>query len=199
MKNAKENGFIIVISGPPGVGKNTISNILIEKSEFKKLTSYTTRQKRQDDKEGDYYFLTEKEYFTLLAKNEFIDENPVIIHGAYYGLSIKDLGNLLNKGKNVIALLADNTPFLIKKRFPENTILIFILPPSTAALIKRLTKRGTDNKEILKRINEYKNYMRFIFDYDFLIINYENKQENTANKISRLIKKIIKSKNKSNP
>ena len=183
MKKIEKNGFIVIISGPPGVGKDTISNILTEKHGFKKLTSYTTRQKRNDDKEGDYYFLTEEEYFVRLGKNEFIYENPVIIHGAYYGLSIKDLENLLNECKNVIAILADNTPFLVKKRFPENTILIFILPPSGIALRKRLIKRGLSNEEVIKRINEYKNYMPLILDYDLIIVNQTDKQEDTADQI----------------
>lgn len=187
MKTVRKNGFIIVISGPPGVGKSTISDILIEKHGFKKLTSYTTRQKRPDDKEEDYHFLTEKEYFKCLKNNEFIDSNAVKIHGAYYGLSVKDLGEILKEKKNVISILADNAPFLVKKRFPESTILIFILPPSGIDLRQRLLKRGLSDEKTNKRINEYKNYMRLIFDYDLIIVNQTDKQEGAADKIFNFI------------
>lgn len=192
MKKAKKIGFVIVLSGPPGVGKDTIANMFAQKHGFKKLTSYTTRQKRPDDKDGDYVYLTEDEYFAALAREEFIDENPVIIHGAYYGLSIKNLEKLLSDGENVIANLAKNTPFLVKRIFPKNTILIFILPPSGTDLVKRLTNRGMQEKEIYKRITEYQEYLHFIFDYDFVVVNYTDKQEDTENRIYKFIRKTIK-------
>lgn len=198
MKKAKKKGFIIIVSGPPGVGKDTIANMLVKKYSFKKLTSYTTRQRRPDDKDGDYVYLSQKEYFMALTKGEFIDKNAVKIHEAFYGLSVKNLEELLNEDKTVIANLAKNTPFLVKRMFPQNTILIFILPPSGSALIERLTKRGMTGKEILKRIGEYQKYLNFIFDYDFIIVNYENKQEETINKIYRFINNKMRNKEKKN-
>lgn len=183
-------GITLIISGPTGVGKDTVANIIIEKYGAKKLTSFTTRPKRGDDKEGDYVFLTKKEYFTLLREGKFIDPEPVKIHGHYYGLSVKNLKNLLDKEKLVILILAKNIPLIVKEMFPANTVLVYLMPPSIKILKSRLKKRGVEKEKIFERLKKERQYFKFslISEYDFITTNEDGKQGETVEKIIKFIR-----------
>lgn len=188
----KITGTGLIISGPTGAGKDTIANILIDCYGFKKLTSYTTRTQRADDKPGDYNFLTKDEYFELLKNNKFINSDPIKYGGNYYGLKIDDLKDKLLKGDNVIMSLTDKTPFLVKNIFPNNIILIYLLPSSKNEILSRLKQRKMTEKEVKKRLKEDSEHFKFILMYDKIFINKEGSPYTTAAEVFEYFKKTLR-------
>lgn len=176
----ENKGIILILSGPAGVGKDTITKILIKNYGFLKLISNTTRPERSDDKPGDYNFLTEEEYFKLLKSNKFISPKPIKYAGNYYGLKTDDLKNMISEDRNVVINLTGKTPFLVKNMFPHNTVLIYILYDYLNNLLKRLWQRNMEETEIRKRLEEDSRNLKYLFKYDKIIINKQNGQYTAA-------------------
>lgn len=186
----KKKGAFIVISGPSGVGKNTIADILIDKGYGIYSISMTTRGIREGEKEGRDYFFVSKEVFD---KN--IEEDNFLEYAQYgdnyYGTLKSYVFDNIENGTNVIAVVDIQGGVNIEKIFPE-AVLIFIMPPSFEELKKRLRGRGTDSEEaILKRLEIAKKEMDFSSHYDYVVIN--NTVDETVNKIVGIIdKEVIK-------
>ena len=139
----KKTGFLIVISGPSGVGKDTICNELVKRhKEIHLSISMTTREKRSNEKDGkDYFFVTKEEFENKIKNDELLEY--AVVHNEYYGTPKEWVINELNKGINVILLIDINGALKIKNIFKE-AIFIFIMPPNMKTLIDRLVKRGTE-------------------------------------------------------
>lgn len=186
----KKKGAFIVISGPSGVGKNTIADILIDKGYGIYSVSVTTRGIREGEKEGRDYFFVSKEVFD---KN--IEEDNFLEYAQYgdnyYGTLKSYVFDNIDNGTNVIAVVDIQGGVNIEKIFPE-AVLIFIMPPSYEELEKRLRGRGTDSEEaILKRLDIAKKEMDFSSHYDYVVIN--NTVDECINDIISIIdKEIIK-------
>lgn len=176
-------GTGVILSGPTGVGKSRIAQILINHYGFSQLISNTTRKERQDDKPEDYNFLTEKEYFEFLENKKFINSKPIKYAGKYYGLKIDDLKEMIYDGKKIIMSLTGETPFLIKKMFPYNTVLIYLLPNSADDLLNRLRQRNIRDTEIKKRLKDDAKNLKYLLRYDRIIINKQNKPYKVAAEI----------------
>ena len=153
----------VVISGPSGVGKGTLIERLkrdFYDIEIEKSISYTTRVPRETEKNGvDYHFVSMEE-FVMLVNNNFFFEF-VEYDKNFYGIPNV---NVHQNSKIEIFDLVASSGLNIKKSFP-NTILIYILPPSFNVLNKRRGNRGDD------RINVDLEQMKFVDEYDYLIIN----------------------------
>lgn len=177
--------LLIVLSSPSGGGKTTICKALAARHpELKISISATTRRPRKSEVNGtDYYFISEKEFFERVKKQEFIEfEN---VHGYYYGTLKAEVEKLLKDGYSVLFDIDVNGALKIKKIFPQ-AILIFIRPPSLEELKRRLQNRKTDNpQEIEKRLKrlpeEYDKAKQF--DYDVINDNLEE----TIQKIYQII------------
>lgn len=181
---AKKIPVALVLSGPTGVGKNRIAKILIRNYSFYQLISNTTRKKRPDDNPNDYIFLTDKEYFRLLKDNKFISPESIKYAGNYYGLKTDDLKKKIHEeGKDVVMNLTGETPFLVKNMFPCNTVLIYLLPDSLANLLKRLKQRNMEDAEIKKRLEEDSKNLKYLFRYDQIIINKQDRPYTAAAEI----------------
>lgn len=187
---AENKGIVLILSGPTGVGKDEIAKILIKNYGFFQLPSNTTRPKRQDDKPGDYNYLTEEEYFEFLKNNKFINSKPIKYTGNYYGLKTDDLKNIIHEGKNVVMNLIGKTPFLIKNMFPHNAVLIYLLPDSMNNLLKRLEKRNMEDAEIKKRLEEDSRNLKYLFRYDKIIINKQGSPYTTAAEIFEYLENL---------
>ena len=153
----------VVISGPSGVGKGTLIERLkrdFYDIEIEKSISYTTRVPRETEKNVvDYHFVSMEE-FVMLVNNNFFFEF-VEYDKNFYGIPNV---NVHQNSKIEIFDLVASSGLNIKKSFP-NTILIYILPPSFNVLNKRRGNRGDD------RINVDLEQMKFVDEYDYLIIN----------------------------
>ena len=186
----KKKGAFIVISGPSGVGKNTIADILIEKGYGIYSVSVTTRGVREGEVHGrDYFFVSQEEFNKNIEEDNFLEYAQY--GDNYYGTLKSYVFNNLDNGTNVIAVVDIQGGVNIENIFPE-AVLIFIMPPSFEELEKRLRGRGTDSEEaILKRLAIAKKEMDFSSHYDYVVIN--NTVDDCVNDIVNIIdKEVIK-------
>ena len=182
----KKKGVFVVISGPSGVGKNTVADILIDKGYGIYSVSMTTRGIRETEIEGkDYFFVSKEEFDRNIEEDNFLEYAQY--GDNYYGTLKSYVFDNLDNGTNVIAVVDIQGGANIEKIFPE-AALIFIMPPSFEELEKRLRGRNTDSEEaILKRLEIAKKEMDFSSHYDYVVIN--NTVDETVNVIVDIINK----------
>ena len=186
----KKKGAFIVISGPSGVGKNTIADILIDRGYGIYSVSVTTRGIREGEVHGkDYFFVSQEEFDKNIEEDNFLEYAQY--GDNYYGTLKSYVFDNLDNGTNVIAVVDIQGGVNIEKIFPE-AVLIFIMPPSFEELEKRLRDRGTDSEDaILKRLDIAKKEMDFSSHYDYLVIN--NTVDETVTEIINIIdREVIK-------
>ncbi|PID29411.1 MAG: guanylate kinase [Candidatus Cloacimonadota bacterium] len=165
-------GKIIVFSAPSGGGKTTIINSLMEK--YKTLNysiSATTRAKRGNEVNGkNYFFLTENEFKKKIEEGSFVEYKNV--YGNYYGTLKSYISESIENGKNIVLDIDVQGAKAVKEIFPNDSILIFITPPSLEVLKKRLINRGEDDLETIeKRLNFAENEIKESKFYDYIVIN----------------------------
>ena len=163
---------LIAISAPSGTGKSTLcEEVRRKKPEIKFSVSCTTRPKRNYEKDGiNYYFLTEDEFKSKIKNNELLEYEEV--HGYYYGTLINTLKNAISSKELMLFDVDVNGAMSIKKKYPRNTLTVFILPPSIEDLKVRLINRGTDSKKIIKkRLERTNKEMKFKDKFDTFMIN----------------------------
>jgi guanylate kinase len=143
--NKKPHGLLIVLVGPSGVGKSTISNMLAERLDVAYIVSATTRVKKPGDELGKKYdHISPDEFFRRLDNDEFLEYAQV--HGSYYGTPKHPALDYLYEGKDVLLEIDVQGALQIRYQYPE-ALLIFVLPPDGPTLKKRLLDRGRDEEE----------------------------------------------------
>ena len=184
MDSNKKKGVFVVISGPSGVGKNTVTDVLIDKGYGIYSVSMTTRGMRDGEVEGrDYFFVSREEFDRNIEEDNFIEYAQY--GDNYYGTLKSYVFDNLDSGTNVIAVVDIQGGVNIEKIFPE-AVLIFIMPPSFKELERRLRGRNTDSEEaILKRLEIAKKEMDFSSHYDYVVIN--NTVDDTVKEIVNII------------
>lgn len=169
MENKK--GVLVLFSGPSGVGKDTVLEIVLAKdTSLQKSVSLTTRGIRENEVEGkDYYFISVPEFEKMIENNEVLE---FARYGKnLYGTPKAPVDKWLSEGKTVILKIEVQGAHNIKKMYPES-VGIFILPPSMDELENRLRSRGTeDEDDIQKRLEIAQNEINMSKDYDYLVIN----------------------------
>ncbi len=166
-----EMGALVVISGFAGAGKGTVVKGLMSKYDCYSLSvSMTTRAPRPGEEEGKAYFFVSREQF-----EKTIEEGGLIEHaeycGNYYGTPKAYVEEQLKAGRDVILEIEIQGALQIKKLFPE-VLLLFVTPPSAAILKERLTGRGTETAEVIKRrMDRAAEEAGVMKDYDHIIVN----------------------------
>ena len=169
MKLSKGNLFIITAAS--GAGKTSLVKALVaDNPNIKVSISFTTRQPRVGEKDGeDYFFLDEINFKKMIENDEFLETAKC--YGALYGTSKLTVKEALEKGEDIILEIDYQGAFSVKKLFPES-ISIFIIPPSIDALEDRLNNRGQDSKEDIKlRVAAARNEMSHLGEFDYVTIN----------------------------
>jgi guanylate kinase len=149
LANNKQQGKLIVFSAPSGSGKTTIVRHLlgIEKLNLEFSISATSRDKRGEEEHGkDYYFLSAKTFKDKIKNDEFLEWEEVY-RDNFYGTLKTEVERIWAKGKNVIFDIDVSGGLRIKRKFPEQTLAIFVKPPSIDELKIRLKKRKTESKD----------------------------------------------------
>ena len=145
-------GILFVLVGPTGCGKSTFCERLVrEYSEsIHYSTSATTRQPRPNEVPGtSYHFMTREEFLARRDSGEFFETEET--HGNLYGTLRATLEDGINAGRDLLFQIDIRGALNFKKHFPNNTVTLFIIPPSFEALKERLKGRGTDDPAELQR------------------------------------------------
>jgi guanylate kinase len=147
--NRKPHGLLIVLVGPSGVGKSTISKMLATRLDVAYIVSATTRPKQPGDEIGkEYDHVSPDEFFRRLDNDEFLEYAQV--HGHYYGTPKHPALDYLYDGKDVLFEIDVQGALQIRHQYPD-ALLVFILPPDGATLMKRLVDRGRDEAEDIEK------------------------------------------------
>ena len=161
----------IILSSPSGGGKTTIAHqLLASRKDVGYSVSCTTRPPRSGEAEGrDYYFLTVEKFRSRHGEGDFAESATV--HGHLYGTLRSEVARVLASGRNVIMDIDVQGTRQFVRAFPES-LLIFILPPSSEALISRLEARGTEDiPALLRRFRSAKDELKAIDLYQYVIVN----------------------------
>lgn len=170
--NKKNSELMIVFSGPSGAGKGTLKNLYMKdygnKTYFS--VSATTRSPRPGEVDGvDYLFVTKDKFEQMIEQNAFLEW--ACVHGEYYGTPKQPAYDNLNNGKDVIFDIDIQGGLQIRKQIPD-ALMVFIAPPNTDVLEKRLRGRGTETEDkIIKRLHNAIAELDYMKDYDYVIIN----------------------------
>ena len=164
---------IIIISGPSASGKSTlIHELLAEFPELNFSVSHTTRPMRKNEVSGkDYHFISEREFQKMLGGDQFIEWAEV--HGHHYGTSVKEVRAKSGKGRTLVLDIDSQGARNIKRQFP-GAMAIFVVPPTLAALKKRLLLRqGKIDREARQRLGAALKELRAYELYDYAVVNDE--------------------------
>jgi len=167
-----EKGAILVLSGPSGAGKSTIIHAASDEiGEYYFSISTTTRKPRVGEEDGvDYFFVNKESFEEDIKAGNFLEYAEV--HGNYYGTSLKPVRGALKEGKLVIFDIDVQGHRLVRAKMNDVTTSAFVTPPTLNALETRLRARCTDDEAvILKRIENAKDEIKAVGEYDFTIIN----------------------------
>lgn len=167
-------GKLIVFSAPSGSGKTTIVRHLLAQPELNLAFSIsaTSREKRGAEEDGkDYYFLSFEDFKKKIKNDEFLEWEEVY-RDNFYGTLKSEVERLWAEGKNVIFDIDVSGGLRIKRKFPEQTLAIFVKPPSIDELKIRLKKRQTESTDkINMRIAKASAELATAPLFDHIIIN----------------------------
>ena len=163
--------FPVILSSPSGGGKTTIAHKLLAlRSDVGYSVSCTTRPPREGEVDGrDYHFMTPEDFKRGQKADEFAES--AVVHGHLYGTLMAEVHKVLTSGKHVIMDIDVQGAKQFLRAFPSS-VLVFILPPSSGAMLERLQGRGTeDPKSLIRRFKSAKDELKAVHLYQYVIVN----------------------------
>lgn len=164
--------MLLVVSSPSGAGKTTLCNRL--RAEFPNVgfsVSHTTRPPRPGESHGvEYYFEDLQTFQEMIARDEFAEY--AMVHNNMYGTSASRVHKALDEGRDLLFDIDYQGGRQLRAKFPEDVVLVFILPPSVQELERRLRGRGTDAQDVIdRRVRVARSELAHYGEYDFLVMN----------------------------
>ena len=167
----ERKGLLIVLSGPSGVGKDTVlKGVMQMDSDLVRSVSVTTRAPRAGETDVvSYHFITQSKYDEMLAEGDFLEHETV--HGNSYATPKSYVEKMRGEGRDV-ALVIDVKGGLSVKRIMPEAVLIFILPDSMDGLYARLSGRQTDKADVIAlRMRNAAGEIEKALEYDYAVVN----------------------------
>ena len=191
--DGRPGAILVIISGPSGVGKDTIieelkrregAKVAAERRHY--VVTCTTRERRDGEVDGvDYHFLTREAFLRLRAARGFLEANEV--HGNWYGSPRDQVRVALAEGRDVILKIDVQGAQVVKEQVSE-ALLIFVIPPSLETLFARLRSRATETADELElRQRNAAIELARQDDYDYVVVNETGQVERTADEIEAII------------
>lgn len=168
-----DRGVLVIVSSPSGAGKTTLTRRLLEEfaGQLEFSVSYTTRPKRSGEQNGrDYWFVTPDEFERMVQNGEFAEH--AWVHGNRYGTAQAPIESALAAGRDIIFDVDFQGGASLSSRWPQDSLKVFILPPSIEALEARLRQRATDTQEVIeRRLRKAREELEHYDEYQHLIVN----------------------------
>jgi len=189
----RPGAILVIISGPSGVGKDTIIEELKRREGAKEaaerrhyVVTCTTRERRDGEVDGvDYHFMTREAFLRLRAARGFLEANEV--HGNWYGSPRDQVRVALTEGRDVILKIDVQGAQVVKEQVSE-ALLIFVIPPSLETLFARLRSRATETADELElRQRNAAIELARQDDYDYVVVNETGQVQRTADEIEAII------------
>jgi len=183
----KPQPLLIVISGPSGVGKDTVIQRMKERQlEFHFVVTATTRPPRPGERNGvDYFFVSREEFARMIDEGELLEY--AIVYNDYKGIPKQQVREALASGKDVIMRIDVQGAATVRKICPE-AVLIFLTTETEKELVERLQKRKTEAPEGLRlRIATARQELKRMNEFDYVVVNREDQLEETVDTIIAII------------
>lgn len=168
----QRRGLMLVLSSPSGAGKTTLSRQLLDNdSQISLSISCTTRDKRPSEKDGvDYHFIDTASFRGMIDRGEFLEHARVFDH--YYGTPAPPVEAALSAGRDMLFDIDWQGTQQLREKRPKDVVSVFILPPSTRDLERRLISRAQDAADVVaRRMSKAADEMSHWPEYDYTIIN----------------------------
>ena len=168
----QRRGLMLVLSSPSGAGKTTLSRQLLDNDKQIQLSvSCTTRQKRPGERDGvDYRFVDTATFRGMIERKQFLEYAEVF--GNYYGTPRGPVDEALNAGRDMLFDIDWQGTQQLRDKGRADLVTVFILPPSTRDLEKRLLTRAQDPKEVVaQRMAKAADEMSHWAEYDYVVVN----------------------------
>jgi len=167
-----QSGILFIVCGPSGVGKTTLSHHLLDSVDGLGLsTSYTTRQPRGGEVDGEAYHFVDVARFDAMREDGVFAEWAEV-HGNYYGTSIDVVETALAAGTDLLFDIDYQGAIQLREKFPDRSSAVLVIPPSMNELETRLRGRGTDSEEVVrKRLAAARHELEQWQHFDFLVKN----------------------------
>ena len=183
------NPMLVIISGPSGVGKDTIIEALQRRGHlpaYHYVVTCTTRPRRANEIDGvSYKFVSVSAFLAMRDAGELLEANEV--HGHWYGTPRAGVRDALARGQHAILKIDVQGAEVVKRLVPA-ALLIFVLPPSLETLVEHLKARRTESAEQLEiRQRNAALELARKDDYDYVVVNQENRVDATAENIEQII------------
>jgi guanylate kinase len=170
--SVQRRGFMLVLSSPSGAGKTTLSRMLLaHEPDIELSVSVTTRAKRPAERDGvDYHFIDPATFHDLVSRGELLEYAQVFDH--FYGTPRAAVERTLSAGRDMLFDIDWQGTQQLVERARHDLVSVFILPPSTTELERRLVSRAQDPPEVVaRRMAKAADEMSHWAEYDYVIVN----------------------------
>lgn len=183
-------GYFIILSGPSGVGKNTLLGRVLPKiPSVYYVPSATTRSMRQGESQmNPYVFVSTEEFEDMIRRGELLEWKRIHTND-YYGTHLPTIQYALKNGYDIITDMDVLGCSDARERFPEQVRSIFVVPPSLDELSQRLQTRDNDERKVRQRLERVPLEMGHKDRYEFIIVNDD--LEKSVDELERLILRIV--------
>lgn len=179
--------LLVVISGPSGVGKDTVIQRMKERQlPFHFVVTATTRRPRDSEAHGvDYFFISHDEFAEMIENDELLEY--AIVYNDYKGIPKEQVRKALTSGKDVVMRVDVQGAATIRELCPD-ALLIYLMTEDEQVMINRLKERKSETREGLKlRIATARKELKRIVEFDYLVINRELQLDDTVDTITAII------------